>query len=219
MNQNEAVRGGGDAVQLVREHVVEGIDDVVHGATFDGRRLVVAAGYRLFRLVPDSGHEVDQLETSPSRGGLAFDGRHLWQRSGDHLQQLEPRTGFVLKSIAPGLDDVTGLECLERDLLVLHAGGRSLARVETLDATVVAQLETNAPLRGLGWAGGELWSATAGELLRIDPASGRILARLALPAGIEVCDLTGDSEGRLWCVDGSSCVVRAFARPRSRSAG
>jgi hypothetical protein len=217
MNQTEAVRS--DVAELVREHVVEGIDDAVHGATFDGRRLVLAAGYRLFRLAPDSGREVDEMETSPSRGGLAYDGRHLWQRSEAHLQQLEPRTGDVLKSIAPELDDITGLECLAGDLLILHAGGRSMARVETLDATVVAQFETKVPLHGLGWVGGELWSATSGELVRLDPASARILARVALPGGIDVCDLTADAEGRLWCVDGSSRVVRAFARPRSGSAG
>jgi hypothetical protein len=213
MNHVETVRG--DVAQLVREHVLEGVDDVLWGVAFDGRRLVVAGGDRLWRLVPDTGREVDELETSPSPGGLAYDGRHLWQRSADRLQQLEPRTGFVVRRVELVLDDVTGLECLEHDVLVLHAGGRSLARVEILDGTVVDQVETNAPLRGLGWVGGELWSATSGELVRLDPASGRILARVALAAGVEVCDLTADAEGLVWCVDGSSSAVRALALPRS----
>ena len=150
MNHVETVRG--DVAQLVREHVLEGIDDVLFGVTFDGRRLVVAGGDRLWRLVTDTGREVDELETSPSPGGLAYDGRHLWQRSADRLQQLELRTGFVVRSIPLKLDDVTGLECLGRDVLVLHAGGHSLARVETFDGTVVDQFEMSAPLRGLGRA-------------------------------------------------------------------
>jgi hypothetical protein len=208
MNHVETVRG--DVAQLVREHVLD-VDAVLFGITFDGRRLVVAGGDRLWRLVTDTGREVDELETSPSPGGLAYDGRHhVWQLSADRLQQLEPRTGFVVRSLELRLVDVTGLECLGHDVLVLHGGGRWLARLETLDATVVDQFETNAPLRGLGRVGGELWSATSDELVRLDPASGRILARVALPAGIEVCDLAADAERLLWCVDGSSSAVRAL---------
>ena len=67
MNQTETVRG--DGAQLVREHVIPGIDDPAVGITFDGRQLVVAAGYRLFRLLPESGRIVDQLETFPIAGG------------------------------------------------------------------------------------------------------------------------------------------------------
>ena len=212
MNQSEAIRG--EVVQLVREHVVVDSYDVVHGVTFDGRRLVVAGDYRLFRVAPDSGRDVDELETFPHRGGLAYDGKHLWQHTEDEFQQLDPRTALVVRAVAPPLDGVTGLECIGHDLLILHAGGRSLARVEIFDGTVVSQFETEAPLRGLGWMGRGLWSATEGEVVRLDPASGRLLARVALPAGIEVCDLTADAEGLLWFVDGGSSAVRALALPR-----
>jgi hypothetical protein len=155
MNSTEAVSE--EMALLVREHVVDEVDDVIHGVTFDGRRLVLAAGYRLFRLMPDSGRAVDQLETFPERGGLACDRKHLWQHSEGRLQQLNPRTGL----------------------------------------------------------GPELWSSTAGELRRIDGASGRVVSRLALPADIEVCDLAGDGEGRVWCVDGRSRVLRAFVKART----
>jgi hypothetical protein len=197
---------------IVREQVVDEIDDVIHGATFDGRRLVLAAGNRLARLMPDSGRVFDQLETFPARGGLAYDGRNLWQISERHIQQLDPRTGLVLRSVSPELREVTGLECLGPDLLVLHAAGRALARVETLNATAVANIEMKGPLRGLAWVAGELWSSTAAELCCIDPASGRITAQFGLPAGIEVCDLAGDTEGRFWCVDGRTRVLRALVR-------
>jgi hypothetical protein len=100
------------------------------------------------------------------------------------------------------------VECLGHDVLLLHAGGHRLARVETLDATVIADVEISGPLRGLGWVTGELWSSSPGQLCRLDPLSGRIDARVALPAEIDVLDLAGDAEGHAWCVDGRSRVVR-----------
>jgi hypothetical protein len=217
MNSTEGIREEREEVlRLVREDIVAEVDDAIHGATFDGRRrLVLAAGARLVRRVPDSGRVVDQLETFPDPGGLAYAGRCLWQRSEGHVQQLDQRTGFVLRSISPRLREITGLECIGDDLLVLHAAGRALARVETLDAVSVAEVELSAPMRGLAWVERELWSSTAGELCRIDPASGRIVARFALPAGVEVCDLAGDAQGRIWCVDGRSRVLRAFVKPRT----
>ena len=211
----EPVRG--DVAQLVREYVVEDIDDDLYGATFDGKRLVVAAGDDLVRLVPESGRAVDRLETFADRGGLAYDGRHLWQHSEGRLQKLDPRTGFVLLAISPELEGITGLECLHDDLLVLHAGGRALARVEVFRVEApgprtIANVELSAPLQGLAWVGLELWSSTGRELCRIDPASGQVLERVPLP-GIEACDLAGDGAGRIWCVDGRSGTVHAFAKP------
>jgi hypothetical protein len=216
MNSTEAISA--NFARPVREYVVEGVDDAVHSATFDGRKLVVAASYRLLRLLPGTGRVVDQLETFPDRGGLAYDGRDLWQHSEGQLQHLNSRTGFVLRSISPRLGDIAGLECIGDDLLVLHAGGRAIARVETLDATSLTNVEVNAPLRGLAWVGRALWSSTAGELCRIDPASGRVVARAALPPGFEVTDLAGDNEGLIWCVDGQSRRLRGFAIPHASGA-
>jgi hypothetical protein len=213
---NSTQTTAGDVAILVREHVVDEVDDVIHGATFDRRRrLVLAASNRLVRVLPGSGRVVDQLETSPDPGGLGYDGLDLWQHSEGRLQHVNSRTGFVLRSISPQLSDMTGLECIGDDLLVLHAGGRALARVETLDATSVANVEISVPLRGLAWVGQELWSSTARELCRIDAASGRVVARVALPTGSEVSDLAGDAEGHVWCVDGRSRRLRGFAIPHA----
>jgi hypothetical protein len=214
MNATEAIREQAVA-NLVREHVVDDIEGVPPGATldgitFDGMRLVLAAADRLVRIRPGSGRVVDTFETEVGPGGLAYDGRHLWQHSGDELQQLELRTGLVLRALPQELDDLTGLACVDDDLLVLHAGGRALARIETLDAKPLTNVETSALLHGLAWLARELWSSGGGEFCRIDPASGRIVARVSMPAGVEVRDLAADDEGRLWCVDGRSRVVRGF---------
>jgi hypothetical protein len=215
MISTEPVRG--DVAQLLREYVVEEVDHDLYGATFDGKRVVVAAGDHLVRLVPESGRAVDHLETFADRGGLAFDGRHIWQHSEGRLQKLDPRTGFVLLSLSPALEGITGLECVDQDLLVLHAGGRALARVETfrieaLGARTIANIELSVPLQGLAWMGRELWSSTGPELCRIDPTSGQVSGRVTLP-GFEACDLTGDGAGQIWCVDGRSRTVHAFANP------
>ncbi len=205
------------AMQVIRDWELTELDGAVHGITFYGRWLVVASGACLLRVVPDTGRVVDRLETHPDPGGVTYDGRHFWQHSEGRLQKVDPRTGFVLKSIAPGLGEIAGLAGLGDDLLVLHAGGRALARVETLNATSLANAavdEAFPPLRGLAWAAGELWSSAGGALCRVDHASARALARFALPAGVEAIDLTADAEGRLWTVDGVTRQVRAVARPR-----
>jgi nucleotide-binding universal stress UspA family protein len=211
-----------DVTRSVLEYEIGGVEDAVHGVTFAGPRLIVASGTRLARLVPQSGRVVDHLETFPARGGLAYDGRHLWQHIEGRFQQLEVRTGLVVRSVAVALHAVTGLEWLDADLLVLHDGGRSLARVELVDhaewveAIVAANVVTSTPMSGLTWALGELWTSTAGALVAIEPASARATMRVSLPAGVRVGDLAGDTEGRLWCVDGQSRVVRVFAPARQR---
>lgn len=201
---------------LVRELVVDEVDEAVHGVTFDGRRLVLASGYRLFRVVPDTGRLVDELETFPDRGGLAFDGRHLWQSSQGVLQEIDPRTGFARRSIGWGLSDVTGLERIGDDALVLHAGGRKLTRLELLDATAVNACDSKVALRGLAWVGRDLWSSAPGQLCQIDPASAQVVARFALPPEIDVCDLAADADGGIWCVDGRSRVLRLLVPSEPR---
>jgi len=203
------------------EYVVQGAESALHGVTLDSRRVVVGSGSYLLRLVPGSGRLIERLETFPGQGGLAYDGRCLWQQSRGRLEQLEVRTGFVVRSAALDFDDVAGLECIDDGVLVLHAGGRSLARVAIIDhvrwveARIVAESRTGAPLRGLVWVGRELWSSAGGQLVCIDPISARARAHLALPDGVEVCDLAADAEGRLWCVDGKSRTVRILSRPGS----
>ena len=208
-----------EVARLLLEYEAMGSADVLHGATFRDGRLVVAGGRYLVYVAPDTGRLVDDFETFPTAAGLSFDGRNLWQYGGDALQQLDARTGLVLRSVKPNLEGVTGLECHEGDLLILHASGRLLSRIHVKEhamsneAVVVAEAVTTTPLRGLTWLGGELWSSTSGALVRIDPVTARVLRRLALPAGTHISDLAADTEGRIFCVDGLDRKVRAFAWP------
>jgi nucleotide-binding universal stress UspA family protein len=219
--------GRAGAARLVCAYEVAGPGGALHGAAFEAGRLVLAWDAYLLRITPDSGRVVDRLETFPAPGGLAYDGSALWQRSQGaegFLQQLDPRTGFVVQSVAPQLEAITGLACLESDLLVLHGGGRRLTRLRVepwgleREAVIVSAVDVPVALRGLAWAGGELWSATEDALLRIDPATGGLLEQLALHADVAICDVAADVQGRFWCVDGRSCTLRVFARPRPTEA-
>ena len=205
--------------QPVRELEIAGHEDALGGAAFWGGRLIVVSGAYLLRLVPTSGRIADRLETFPAAGGLACKGPHLWQRRERRFERLDPRTGFVTLDVAPGLDGVSGFECLDDDLLVLYAGGTRLARVQIRrhvlanEGVVVSDVETGAALRGLTWAAGELWSATSRELVRIDPRTTAVAERLTLPPAVEVSDFAADVTGRFWCVDGTSSTVHILARP------
>jgi hypothetical protein len=209
-----------DRTQLVREHEVPvtGTSAPVHGVTHYDGKLVLASGEYLFRLRTDNGRLVDHLQTFPIVGGLAYDGTYLWQRGSRGVEQVDARTGAVVRAVTPELTDLMGMECMQGDLLLLHRGGRSLARLRIEDhalgtrALTVSDVPTEVVLRGLAWDGGELWSATDGQLVRIDPNSGRVIARLPLSGVAQVYDLAADADGNFWCVDGSSRKVRCFAR-------
>jgi nucleotide-binding universal stress UspA family protein len=212
-------KNGNASRQLYRAYDVVDAEHPLHGVTFEDERPIVASGPYLVRLASDSGRVVDRFATSAGSGGLAYDGRYLWQRSGNRLQQLELRTGSITRSIAPALDEVTGLACVEGELLVLHGGGRRLSRFRMTDratateATLVGSAEADAPMRGLAWADGHLWSSTEGTLVRIDPATARVTARVVLPSTVRVRDLAADVHGRFWIVDGDSRTVRVFELP------
>jgi hypothetical protein len=205
--------------QLVGELELGQAAGPLHAVTFQDWRLVLAAGRYLVRMFPESGMVIDRFETFPSSGGIAFDGRALWQLSEGRLQQLEVRTGFVTRSAPLELDGVTGLELIEGDLLVLHGGGKQLSRVRVVEHAIddrvalVSRTPSETVLRGLAWSGGELWSSTPGAIVRIDPATARILERVGTPGALELQDLAADDEGRFWAVDGASRRVRILSRP------
>ena len=69
------------------------------------------------------------------------------------------------------------------------------------------------------WNDGELWHATwegdESELRHVDPDTGEVLQKLAMPPGVLVSGLEADVD-RFYCGVGSSGKVRAVRRPRRR---
>ncbi len=61
---------------------------------------------------------------------------------------------------------------------------------------ILRTIESNRFVTGVTWVDGELWHGTweseESELRRVDPASGEVLERLDMPAGVGVSGLESD---------------------------
>ena len=85
--------------EIIREYgPLPGID-AVHGLTYDGRQVWIAAGDKLCALDPTSG-EIGRRIDLPADAGTAFDGTHLFQIDGDVIRKIDVATGQVLAMIA-----------------------------------------------------------------------------------------------------------------------
>ena len=69
------------------------------------------------------------------------------------------------------------------------------------------------------WVDGQLWHGTwegdESELVHVDPASGAVLKRLAMPPGTGVSGLESDGGDLFYAGGGDSGKVRAVRRPQS----
>src|SRR5262245_43203501 len=104
------------AAEIVREYgPFQGIDHV-HGVTYGGKRVWIAAGDELTALDPASGRTQRSIDVA-AHAGTAFDGRHLFQIAESRIQKIDPETGRVLASIpAPGGGGDSGLTWAEGTL-------------------------------------------------------------------------------------------------------
>ena len=158
----------------------------------------------------------------PCDAGTAFDGRHLFQIAGDRIRKLDPATGEVLSTIpAPGGGD-SGLAWAEGRLWVGQYEGRRIHQIDPETGAILRTIESNRFVTGVTWVDGELWHGTwegsESEIRRVDPATGEVLVRLAMPGGTEVSGLESDRGDVLYAGGGASGRVRAVRRPR-RGAG
>jgi glutamine cyclotransferase len=195
--------------------------DQVHGVTFDGQHVWFATGDKLNALDPASGKTVRAIDVAAD-AGTAFDGRHLFQIAEDRIQKIDPTSGRVLATIpAPGGGCDSGLAWAEGTLWVGNYQGRKIHQVDPETGTILRTIECNRFVTGVTWIDGELWHGTweneQSDLRRIDPRTGEILERLAMPAGTGVSVLESDGGERFFCGGGNSGKVRAVRRPRKRS--
>src|SRR5688572_22324160 len=95
--------------EILREYGPFPDVDQVGGVTFDGERAWVAAGTHLQAFDPATGEPGQRLAVAAD-AGTAFDGRHLYQITGEVIQKLDARSGKVLATIpAPGKGRDSGL--------------------------------------------------------------------------------------------------------------
>jgi glutamine cyclotransferase len=209
------------ATEIVREYgPFPGVEGV-HGVTYDGRHVWFASGDRLNALDPASGNILRSLAVA-AHAGTAFDGRHLYQLAERRIQKIDPETGRVVATIpAPGDGGDSGLAWAEGTLWVGQYRERKIHQVDPDTGEILRTIESNRFVTGVTWVDGELWHGTyeddAAELRRVDPTSGEVLVRLALPKGVTVSGLEADGKDLLYAGGGRSGKVRAVRRPRPKA--
>jgi glutamine cyclotransferase len=212
------------AAEIVREYgPFPGVEHV-HGVTYDGRHVWVAAGERLHAFDPASGKTLRSIEVAAD-AGTAFDGQHLFQIAAGRIQKIDPKTGRVLATIpAPGGGGDSGLAWAEGTLWVGRYRDRKIHQVDPETGAILRTIESNRFVTGVTWVDGELWHGTwegdESDLRRVDPRTGAVLQSLEMPRGVNVSGLESDGADRFFCGGGRSGKVRAVRRPkRVSSAG
>jgi glutamine cyclotransferase len=219
MNRNlPAADAALQPAEIVREYGPFGGDGRVHGVSHDGHKVWAALGTQLLAFDPATGEAVRTLERACD-AGTAFDGTHLYQIAESRIDKIDPATGQVLASIpAPGGGNDSGLAWAEGSLWVGQYRDRRIHQIDPATGRVISSIESNRFVTGVTWVDGELWHGTwegdDSELRRIDPASGQVLQRLALPEGSGVSGLESDGAALFYCGGGSSGKVRAVRRPK-----
>lgn len=206
------------AAEILREYGPFPGFERVHGVTFDGERAWFATGTHVVSLDPATGRTGRKF-AAPSDAGTAFDGRHLYQLTGREIQKLDPQSGEVLATLpAPGDGNDSGLAWCEGKLWVGQYQSRKIHVVDARTGELLKTLESDRFVTGVTWVEGDLWHGTweneESELRRIDPASGEVLERLAMPPGTGVSGLESDGRDTFFCGGGNSGKVRAVRRPK-----
>src|SRR5512139_1177555 len=206
------------AAEILREYGrFPGVDHV-HGVTFDGRSVWIAAGERLNAFDPTSGKTVRSLDVA-AHAGTAFDGRYLFQISEARIQKIDPQTGRVVATIpAPGGGGDSGLAWAEGTLWVGQHRARKIYQIDPDTGAILRTIESNRFVTGVTWVDGELWHGTwegdRSDIRQIAPDSGKVLARLTMPEGVGVSGLESDGADLFYAGGGPSGKVRAVRRPK-----
>src|SRR5262245_57014053 len=118
------------AATIVREYgPFPGVDNV-HGVTYDGQNVWLAAGDKLLAFDPASGKTLRSLDVAGD-AGTAFDGRHLFQIVEGRIHRIDPKTGRVVATIpAPGGGGDSGLTWAEGTLWVGQYRDRKIHQID-----------------------------------------------------------------------------------------
>jgi glutamine cyclotransferase len=206
------------AAEILREYGPFPDVDGVHGVTYDGRQVWFAAGDKLKAFDPASGKILRSIDAAAD-AGTAFDGQHLFQIAEDRIQKIDPKTGNVLATIpAPGGGSDSGLTWAEGTLWVGQYRDRKIHQVDPGTGAVLRTIESSRFVTGVTWTDGELWHGTwegdEAELRRVDPRTGEVQERLAMPPGVPVSGIESDGGHRFFCGGSRSGKMRAVRRPR-----
>ena len=190
----------------------------LHGVSYDGQSVWVAAGPRLDAIDPDSGEKLRSLDVA-AHAGTAYDGTYLYQIADGQIRKIDPGNGQVLATIpAPGNNDNSGLAWAEGSLWVGQYSARKIVQIDAQSGKVLKTIDTNRFVTGVTWVDGELWHGTLeddeSELRRVDPKTGEVLEQIDFPPGITVSGLESDGGDRFFCGGNKSGKLRTVRRPK-----
>ena len=164
----------------------------MHGVSYDGTNIWIAAGDTLKAVDPERGTTVRALNV-PAHAGTAFDGKYLFQISGNRIQKVDPDSGRVVATIPTPDGGASGMAWAEGSLWVGQHRNRKIHQVDPRDRQDPAHHHSNRFVTGVTWVGDELWHGTweadQSELRRVDPQSGEVLEQIDMPPGIGVSGL------------------------------
>src|SRR6202030_3562666 len=129
--------------EIVREYGPFSGADHVHGVTYDGQNVWIAAGDTLKAFDPVSGKTLRSIDVA-AHAGTAFDGQHLYQLAEDRIQKIDPNTGRVLTTIpAPGggRGGNSGLTWAEGTLWVGQYRDRKIHQVDPQTGAILRTIE------------------------------------------------------------------------------
>ena len=210
------------SAEVVRELGPFAGHDQVHGVSWDGTRVWAAVGDELIAVDPERGSIEQRIRVS-AHAGTAFDGRYLYQIAESRIDRIDPATGEVVHSIAaPGNGADSGLAWADGSLWVGRYRDRLIVQIDPETGAVLHTIHSDRFVTGVTWVDGELWHGTieddTSELRRIDPSSGRVLERMAMPDGMLVSGLESDGGELFFCGGARSGRLRAVKRTKGGKA-
>lgn len=206
------------AAEIIREYGPFPGVEKVHGVTYDGKNVWIAAGDTLKTMDPESGQTTRSIDVA-AHAGTAYDGKHLYQIAEDRIQKIDPQNGKVLGTIpAPGGGADSGMAWAEGSLWVGQYREKKIHQVNPDTGAIIRTIACDRFVTGVTWVDGELWHGTwegdESDVRRVDPQTGKALESIALPAGTMVSGLESDGRDTFYCGGGPSGKLRAVRRPR-----
>ncbi|TBW53333.1 glutamine cyclotransferase [Marinobacter halodurans] len=192
--------------------------ECVHGVTYDGSHVWLAAGKAMHAIAPSSGEVTRTVDVSAD-AGTAFDGRYLYQIAEGRIHKIDPASGHVVETIpAPGEGDDSGLAWSEGSLWVGQHHSRKIHQVDPETGAILQTLESDRMVTGVTWVDGEFWHGTwendKSDVRQIDPRTGQVLMQIEMPEGSGVSGLESNGSDQFYCGGGRSGTIRVIRRPR-----
>jgi glutamine cyclotransferase len=108
--------------------------------------------------------------------GVTYDGRHLWFASGDKLNEVDPASGTMLRSIDIAAHAGTAFDGQH----LYQLAEDRIQKIDPSTGRVLATIPAPGGGSGLAWAEGTLWLGQYRDrkIHQIDPVTGAILRTL-----------------------------------------